>query len=211
MIVWSSTLYLVSLVWWPRYSPDSSMHHSTVQFVLLAQSESTLLVTWPSLNQLVNSFLGLKSLLYIFILYSPTSVALSIISSCIGDISAEDKVCFGITVSLRMHSQLFLTSSPPLDLGYMIPTKSSPQQIINLLTNWSLSLKVHTLNLRLVIKLHNKLKQFWWEKWGWHYIWFTIIQPLAIYIFPLLAADSSSSSPKVVVCCCLTMIKLENC
>ena len=99
------------------------------------------------------SFLGLKSFLYIFILYSPTLVALSIISSCIGNISAEDKVCFGITVSLRMHSQLFLTSSPPLDLGYMIPTKSSPQQIINLLTNWSLSLKVHTLNLRLVKKL----------------------------------------------------------
>ena len=86
-------------------------------------------------------------------LYCPYSVALSIISSCIGDISAEDKVCFGITVSLRMHSQLFLTSSPPLDLGYMIPTKSSPQQIINLLTNWSLSLKVHTLNPRLVKKL----------------------------------------------------------
>ena len=150
--VWSSTVYLVSLVWWPRYSPDSSMHHSTVQFLVLAQSESTLLVTWPPLNQSVNSFLGLKSLLYIFILYSPTLVALSIISSCIGDISAEDKVCFGITVSLRMHSQLFLTSSPPLDL-YMIPTKSSPQKIINLLTNWSLSLKVHTLNLRLVKKL----------------------------------------------------------
>ena len=111
------------------------------------------LASHMTFNQSVNSFLGLKSLLYIFILYSPTSVALSIISSCIGDISAEDKVCFGITVSLRMHSQLFLTSSPPLDLGYMIPTKSSPQQIINLLTNWSLSLKVHTLNLRLVKKL----------------------------------------------------------